>query len=277
MAKEYIAKESTSQAILTKATETDTAVDGIVGKVGETNDSSGSATSGGIFAKLNKVITDTTSLLTRLTTARAASLDRIGSNGDSGNDTLFGVLSQGTNIEPDVKEFLNSTVGTDSFKSLDKLIEEKIATSQKRKLRKIEIAITKTKNLYKHTGSGVLRSFRVYTGSGFAVDNPKLKVDDIAIVKYDASGRENFQFSEAFSYFALSKDFGSYIDYEKVGSSYFGLTGFLYDAGPDDTIKDSEWFDISFSNSITFSFDANSMAGTPSASSKVEFLVEETV
>ena len=122
MAKEYIAKESTSQAILTKATETDTAVDGIVGKVGETNDSSGSTTSGGIFAKLNKVITDTTSLLTRLTTARAASLDRIGSNGDSGNDTLFGVLSQGTNIEPDVKEFLNSTVGTDSFQSLDKLM-----------------------------------------------------------------------------------------------------------------------------------------------------------
>ena len=149
MAKEYIAKESTSQAILTKATETDTAVDGIVGKVGETNDSSGSTTSGGIFAKLNKVIIDTTSLLTRLTTARAASLDRIGSNGDSGNDTLFGVLSQGTNIEPDVKEFLNSTVGTDSFKSLDKLIEEKIATSQKRKLRKIEIAITKTKNFKK--------------------------------------------------------------------------------------------------------------------------------
>lgn len=124
MAKEYIAKESTSQAILTKATETDTAVDGIVGKVGETNDSSGSATSGGIFAKLNKVITDTTSLLTRLTTARAASLDRIGSNGDSGNDTLFGVLSQGTNIEPDVKEFLNSTVGTSGFQSLDKIIKE---------------------------------------------------------------------------------------------------------------------------------------------------------
>lgn len=122
MAKEYIAKESTSQAILTKATETDTAVDGIVGKVGETNDSSGSATSGGIFAKLNKVITDTTSLLTRLTTARAASLDRIGSNGDSGNDTLFGVLSQGTNIEPDVKEFLNSTVGTSGFQSLDKMV-----------------------------------------------------------------------------------------------------------------------------------------------------------
>ena len=122
MAKEYIAKESTSQAILTKATETDTAVDGIVGKVGETNDSSGSATSGGIFAKLNKVITDTTSLLTRLTTARAASLDRIGSNGDSGNDTLFGVLSQGTNIEPDVKEFLNSTVGTSSFKPLNEMV-----------------------------------------------------------------------------------------------------------------------------------------------------------
>ena len=176
-----------------------------------------------------------------------------------------------------IKYALNSTVGTDSFKSLDKLIEEKIATSQKRKLRKIEIAITKTKNLYKHTGSGVLRSFRVYTGSGFAVDNPKLKVDDIAIVKYDASGRDNFQFSETFKYFALSKDFGGNMGYEKAGYSYFGLTGFLSDPGPDSTIKDSEWFDISFSNSITFSFDANSMGVTPSASSKVEFLVEETV
>lgn len=177
-----------------------------------------------------------------------------------------------------IKYALNSTVGTDSFKSLDKLIEEKIATSQKRKLRKIEIAITKTKNLYKHTGSGVLRSFRVYVGrESFRVDNPKLKVDDIAIVKYDASGRENFEFNKTFSYFALSKDFGGYRDYEKVGYSYFGLTSFLYDAGPDDTIKDSEWFDIPFSDSITFSFDANSMTGTPDASSKVEFLVEETV
>lgn len=92
MAKEYIAKESTSQAILTKATETGTAVDGIVGKVGETSDSSGSTTSGGIFAKLNKVITDTTSLLTRLTTARAASLDRIGTEGDSGGSATTGTL-----------------------------------------------------------------------------------------------------------------------------------------------------------------------------------------
>lgn len=99
MAKEYIAKESTSQAILTKATETDTAVDGIVGKVGETNDSSGSTTSGGIFAKLNKVITDTTSLLTRLTTVRAASLDRIGSSEDSGSDTLFGILKAGLAVK----------------------------------------------------------------------------------------------------------------------------------------------------------------------------------
>lgn len=98
MAKEYIAKESTSQAILTKATETDTAVDGIVGKVGETNDSSGSTTSGGIFAKLNKVITDTTSLLTRLTTARAASLDRIGTAADSGATTTTGSVMGKLNV-----------------------------------------------------------------------------------------------------------------------------------------------------------------------------------
>lgn len=176
-----------------------------------------------------------------------------------------------------IKYALNSTLGTDGFKSLDKLIEEKIATSQKRKLRKIEIAITKTKNLYKHTGSGVLRSFRVYTGSGFAVENPKLKVDDIVIVKYDTSGRDNFQFRDAYRYVALSKDFGGYMDYDKAGFSYFGLIGFLGDPSSDDTIRNSEWFDIPFSSSITFSFDANSMGGTPSASSKVEFLVEETV
>lgn len=131
MAKEYIAKESTSQTILTNVQEAISDVGAVQSSLGQPGDTGGSTTAGSVTAKLNQLLAEAAregtldelssamsgvvanlgqtgdtggsatagsvmgkinALLNRLTTSRASKLDNIGSTGDVSASTTTGTV-----------------------------------------------------------------------------------------------------------------------------------------------------------------------------------------
>ena len=132
MAKEYIAKESTSQTILTNVQEAISDVGAVQSSLGQPGDTGGSTTAGSVTAKLNQLLAEAAreGTLDELSSAMSGVVANLGQTGDTGGSATAGsvmgklnkLLSGGSVTEESLKENLNSTMGTERFRSLDELI-----------------------------------------------------------------------------------------------------------------------------------------------------------
>ncbi len=90
----------------------------LVSKVGTTSNTGGSATAGTIFAKLNKLITDVTTLTTSLTSTRAGYIDKINTNtATSTTSSSTGTLSQKLNYLINQRQASLTGTGTTVYSS----------------------------------------------------------------------------------------------------------------------------------------------------------------
>lgn len=95
-----IADKETLDAVKEKVDLIHTNTEGLSGKIGETNDSSGSEAAGSVFAKLNKIIGDIAAHVKQWTAERAAKLDQL----DTINENAQTASTKATELVEDVAE-----------------------------------------------------------------------------------------------------------------------------------------------------------------------------
>lgn len=86
-----------------------------------------------------------------------------------------------------IKYALNSTVGTSGFKSLDKLIDDKLSTLKSKSLKRIEKSIAAKAASFTYSGSGVLKAFMLYypENYGYTMNDFKFIVDGNTLLHLD--------------------------------------------------------------------------------------------